>query len=310
MIVQSDENDSVSSDDGMVLTGVGDACQTGILPVQGRIAGKEVADLIVDTGSAVSLVSSQFYKSMSNKTQLQPIKGRYLVANGFLLNIKNSAKLAVTFDKIEITHKLLCVDTKLSLALLGYNFLRKNKVDILTSANCLLIQNVPIITHMHKSRKTVKVILTANFTIEPYSENILEGQTEEHEAPLISEDSCILEPKVIIEDKLGVLIARGLVTPANSMKIRILNVSNRHVNLKTRIIVGDLLPIEPTEHQLCLTTVIIDSKEPTISEIIDSSFKDKDSMLTANEKDKLDKLLLKYESIISCGQTDIENAHC
>ena len=35
--------------------------------------------------------------------------------------------------------------------------------------------------------------------------------------------------------------------------------------------------------------------------------KDEASMLTANEKDKLAKLLLKYESIISRGPTDIGN---
>ena len=179
-----------------------------------------------------------------------------MVAYGSLLNIKGSAELTVNFDKIEITHKFLCVDIKLSLALLGYDFLSKNNVDILACANCLLIQNVPIITHMHKSRKTVGVILTANSTIDPYSENILEGQTEELEAKLLSEDSCILEPEVSIEDRLGVLIARGLVKTANSMPIRVLNVSNRFVNLKTGIKVGDLLPIEPTEQQLCLTTVI------------------------------------------------------
>ena len=134
-----------------------------------------------------------------------------MVANGFLLNIKGSLELTLSFDKIEITHKFFCVDTKLSLALLGNDFLRKNKVDILTNANCLLFQNVPIIIHLHKSRTTVRVLLTANTTIEQYSENILEWLTEEQKAPLISEDSCILEPEVSIEDRLGVLIACGLV---------------------------------------------------------------------------------------------------
>ena len=152
------------------------------------IAKNVVEYLIVDTGSAVSLVSSQLYDTIVNKAQLQPIKGRYMVANESLLNINGSAELTVTFDKIEIIHKFLCVDTKLSLALLGYNFLRKNKVDILINANFLLIQNVPIITHMHKSRKTVGVILNANSTIEPYSENVVEGQTEEQEAQPMSED--------------------------------------------------------------------------------------------------------------------------
>ena len=173
MIVQSDKDDSESSDDGLVLTGGKNSFQTEILAVQNRIAGTEVKDLIVDTKHAVFLVSSQLYDTIANKAQLQPIKGRYMVANKSLLNIKGSAKLTVTCDKIKITHKFLCVDTKLSLALLGYDFLRNNKVDILTCANCLLIQIVPIITHMHKSRKTVGVILTANSIIEPYSENVV-----------------------------------------------------------------------------------------------------------------------------------------
>ena len=95
--------------------------------------------------------------------------------------------------KIKVRHKFLCVDTKLSFALLGYDFYRKNKVNILTSANCLLSQNVPIITHTHKSRQTVGVILTANDIIEPYSENILEEQTEVQEAQLMREDSCNLK---------------------------------------------------------------------------------------------------------------------
>ena len=71
----------------------------------------------------------------------------------------------------------------------------------------------------------------------------------------MSEDSCIFELEASLEDKLGVLIAPGLVTPASSMLIRILIVSNRLVNHKAGMKVGDLLPIETTEIQMCLTTV-------------------------------------------------------
>ena len=145
MIVQSDEDDSESNDNGMVLAAGKDTCQTGILAVNACIGKREIEDVIVDTGSTVSLVSPQFSDSITTQRQLQPIKSRFMVANGFLLNIKRSIELNVAFDKIEITRKFLCVDTNLSLALLGYDFLRKNKVDILNSANCLLIQNVPII---------------------------------------------------------------------------------------------------------------------------------------------------------------------
>ena len=105
MIVLSNEDESDSDDEGMVLAaGGGDTCQTGILAVNAWIAGKEIEDLIMDTGSAVSLVSSQIYETITNRGQLQPIKGRYMVANGSLLNFKGSVELTVAFDKIEITH--------------------------------------------------------------------------------------------------------------------------------------------------------------------------------------------------------------
>ncbi|MCP6726107.1 hypothetical protein NL526_29025, partial [Klebsiella pneumoniae] len=84
------EDESEASDDGMVLAGGADTSQAGILAVEGLIAGKQIEDLIEDTGSAVSLISSQLYETILNKGELQPIKGRYMVANGSLLNIKGS----------------------------------------------------------------------------------------------------------------------------------------------------------------------------------------------------------------------------
>ena len=139
MTAQSEEDASKSTDDKMVLPTGGDTFQTGILAVQSCIATKVIQDLVVDTGSPVSLLSSQFCETIINGTLLQTIKGQYITVNGSLLNIIGLVYLTLTFDKIEITQNFLCVDTKLFLALLSYNFLRKNKVDILMSANCLLI---------------------------------------------------------------------------------------------------------------------------------------------------------------------------
>ena len=181
MTVQSEKDASKSNDDGLVLAREGDTFQTGILAVQGCIAGKEIQDIIVYTGSPVSLVSSQFYKTIINGTQLQPIKGQYIALNVSLLNIIGSVELTITFDKIEITQNFLCVDTKLFLALLDYNFLRKNKVDILTSANCLQIQNVQIITHIHKRRNNVRENMERDI-----SSNKTDKTSFEDEAPLLN----------------------------------------------------------------------------------------------------------------------------
>ena len=99
----------------------------------------------------------------------------------------------------------------------------------------------------------------------------------------MNEDLCILKSKVTIKDKLEVLITLGLVTPANLMPFRILNVINRHANFKAGMKVGDLFPIKPTKQQLCLTTIIKKQKGHTISEIINTYLENEASMLTINE---------------------------
>ena len=61
MTVRLEEDASKSNDDDMVFDTEGDTFQTEILAVRGCIAEKEIQDLIVNTGSPVSLVRSQFY---------------------------------------------------------------------------------------------------------------------------------------------------------------------------------------------------------------------------------------------------------
>jgi hypothetical protein len=230
-----------------------------------------------------------------------------MVANGSLLSIKGSINLTIAFDKIEITQKFLCVDSQLSLALLGYDFISKNKVDILTSASCLLIQNVPVITQMLKSRKSVGVILNEDTSIAPHSESIIACQAEENEAHLIEQNCCLIEPDPTLEAKLDVLIARCLVTPSSTMPLRLMNVNNRYVSLKSGTKVGELKLFETTDEQLCLALVTDQQKVPSISEIIDSALQNEISILTEPEKQKLSRLLLKYESIISRNSTDLGN---
>ena len=54
--------------------------------------------------------------------------------------------------------------------------------------------------------------------------------------------------------------------------------------------------------------IIENQKEQHIFKIIYSSLKDKASMLTKNEKEKLAKFLLKNKSIVSCEPRDTENS--
>ena len=203
MKIKRKEDESESKNDRQVLTAEKCMFQTGILAVQGCIEGKTIQDLIVDTGSAVSLVSSQYYETIINQRQLQPIKGQYIAVNESLLNIKGSVEFTITFDKIKIKHTFLCVDTKLSLALLGYDFFRQNKVDILTSANCLLIQNVPILTHMHKMRNNVRENMGRHISAnETYEKSFEDEVPMLNELPNATAVATVTSPAVTLDKAL------------------------------------------------------------------------------------------------------------
>ena len=170
MIIELDEESSDSQGDGIVLAGRTEPNFSSILAVSGKIENREIHDIIVYTGSAVSFISHAFYESFKDKQPLQPSKGKFMVANGSLIAIKGSVILNVNLDNIEIQHMFLCVETKVTQALLGYDFLHKNKIDIFTRANCINVQNMPILTHFQKSRKSIGVILTEDSIITPNSE--------------------------------------------------------------------------------------------------------------------------------------------
>ena len=83
------------------------------------------------------------------------------------------------------------------LALLGYNFLRENKVDILTSANCLLIQNVPIITHLHTRRNNVRENMGRHSsTNETYEKSFDYEVPMLNELPIATAIATVTSPKV------------------------------------------------------------------------------------------------------------------
>ena len=254
MTVQSENDASKSNDDGMVLETGEDTFQTGILAVQGCISGKKIQDLIVDTGSPVSLVSSQFYETIITGTQLQPINGQYIAVNGSILNIKGSVELTITFDKIEITQKCLCVDTNLFLALLGYDFLRKNKVDILTSANCLLIQNVPIITHMHKKRNNISENMGRHISANETNETNFEDKAQllnklpnatavaTVAASAISPDAALIEKSAPSEQSANQLSLQ----PTNSNKSKVPNVMGLFLAKPHKTVFANIAKPEPT----------------------------------------------------------------
>lgn len=66
----------------------------------------------------------------------------------FLTDFEDHNVFNVQFDEIDFQYKFLCSDIDVSDTLIGYDFIWKNKVDMLTGASCLQINNVCVSRHL------------------------------------------------------------------------------------------------------------------------------------------------------------------
>ena len=78
-------------------------------------------------------------------------KSKYVVANGTILPVEGSTELPIQIGGLKIIHRFLIVRTEVANILLGSDFLKTNKCDIMTSVNSLVAGNVVIPTHSSTS---------------------------------------------------------------------------------------------------------------------------------------------------------------
>ena len=69
------------------------AFSKGILAIEGNLAGRHFDDIIIDTGSAVSLISTLLWNQVFEKFSRTQFKSKYVVANVTTLPVEGSTEL-------------------------------------------------------------------------------------------------------------------------------------------------------------------------------------------------------------------------
>jgi hypothetical protein len=109
----------------------------------------------------------------------------------------------------------------------------------------------------------------------------------------------------MIENQTGLLIAWGVVDPSGTITVRVVNVDHKPVKLKSGTKMGSLKLIDTINANICAVVKVSEGGGSEVAGMITDALADKSSTLTASEKDKLAQLLLKYDTIISRGTTDL-----
>ena len=134
-----------------------------------NLAGRHFDDIIIDTGSAVSLISTLLCDQLSEKFTRNPVKSKYVVANGTKLPVEGSSELPIQVGGLEVTHRFIIVPTDVANILLGYDFLKQNKCDIMTSVKALVAGNVAVPTHSRLGITSIGIVAIADSTVEGFT---------------------------------------------------------------------------------------------------------------------------------------------
>ena len=113
VICESSNSASTESDPaGAVFAAAEETFSKGMLAIKGSLAGRHFDDIINDTGSAVSLISTSLWDQLSEKFTRNQVKSKYVDANETTLPVEGSAELPIHKGGLEITHRFIIVSLK------------------------------------------------------------------------------------------------------------------------------------------------------------------------------------------------------
>ena len=95
-------------------------------------------NMLVDTGSAVPLISNGVYKQLGRaRNQLQPVSTTLTTSDGEIMNVLGTSNLILGLDSHSYNQSAIVADFGSTQGILGLDFLAKNDVKIDTRRGAL-----------------------------------------------------------------------------------------------------------------------------------------------------------------------------
>ena len=88
----------------------------GILAINKNLAGRQFKDIIVDTGSAVSLISTLLRDQFHEKFTRNQVRSKYVVANRTTLPVEGSTELPIQIGGLDVIYCFIIVCTEFKIA--------------------------------------------------------------------------------------------------------------------------------------------------------------------------------------------------
>ena len=185
--------------------------------------GVRKVNLVIDTGSSVTLLSSKAFMEIANTdaVQLTPYKGKLSLADGSDLPVKGAIKTLLSFEGVDVWQTVLVADIEAD-GLLGIDFFKEHDCELRYKEKILSIAEISVPFREERgSQVSCRVTAAKTVVVPPLSEVILEGYVVgRSNRPM----NAVVESVSSFGRETGLLVGKALVdTATGSVPLRILN---------------------------------------------------------------------------------------
>ena len=181
---------------------------------------------IIDTGASVSIISQRIYDRIecNEKPRLMKCPEKLMLADGSDLPVLGMIDVPLRLTSITVKHRFLvcCIESE---GLLGFDFFKRNKCDLLYEAEALVVRGVQVpITEERGENRSYRVTSYRTVTVPAWTEMVVEGRINKRGT---STSHGVVEPLKSFHSKTNLMIGRLLVDSSKpTVPIRVMNASN------------------------------------------------------------------------------------
>ena len=180
--------------------------------------GDHAVDFLVDSGSAVTAVSSSFYKNLrevgARVGEIRPTNRRLRGANGSRIDILGCSFCVVSFLGLQTEFPILVCDLSTD-AIIGTDILVSVLPHTLDIKHGLLFTEGGVSLQLHRKDAALsgRVFIVGHCSIPPYSEAVLHCTTRTVGVQSMP-PSGLLEGLTVFSENTGLVVGRTLVDPS------------------------------------------------------------------------------------------------
>ena len=289
--------------------------------VPGKINGTYISQLLVDSGSPVTIVRADMWEQIRDlNAQVEEEPEDFQGVTRDSLRIIGLTRLKLEIGGIQVKHPVLIAEQMAHKFILGNDFLTEHKCDIINSEGVITFgkERVPYSLFRSTVNLICPVYCTTATTIGPHEEAVIPAMIDAADSYSKGE-SILLEPRN--GEGMGPLIGARVLIDYSSATVPVLvaNLSSQPVIIARNKILADDTParpvlsasVGPNRSDPVISNRVVSStsansaiQKPELTPI-EQAMATADASLSPEQRSKLMELLSKHASVFSAGPEDM-----